>query len=276
MLCGVACCTRWPARLVDIDFAFMGELPTSKQACIDSWWAGRGRGAFGQRLNLYTQDMHKLEAVPSTSTSLANGFAMLSKFFPFGKPMLAEVENRLFQELGLAGPEAVVFDDEYICTGGQLAELIAGRDRFNAELRCWVYKVKGAPQGLCCHPYDLASVLVAEEAGVIITDARGKTLDGPLDVTTGLDWIGFANSALQAIIEPKLQAVMVSFEPTGSVLAVFRDYDIDGNGTIKREYLAQLMQELDPNLSADNIEALMSDVPPGHKVSYEEFIKSLF
>jgi hypothetical protein len=45
-------------------------------------------------------------------------------------------------------------------------------------------------------------MLIAEEAGVILTDGRGQPLDGPMDVTTGLAWAGFANPALRQRVEP--------------------------------------------------------------------------
>jgi hypothetical protein len=39
---------------------------------------------------------------------------------------------------------------------------------------------------------------------VILTNGLGKPLDGPLDVTTGLSWAGFASRQLQQAIEPIL------------------------------------------------------------------------
>jgi hypothetical protein len=64
--------------------------------------------------------------------------------------------------------------------------------------------------GLCCHPYDCATWLIAEEAGVILTDGLGKPLNGPLDTTTGLSWAGFANHALHAKIQPILSRFLNS------------------------------------------------------------------
>ena len=100
--------------------------------------------------------------------------------------------------------KALVFDDQYISTGGQFYELIVGHDRFNADLRPLFYRIQDQPPGLCCHPYDCATWLVAEEAGVSLSDGRGGPLDGPLDVTTGLSWAGYANGALREKIEPLL------------------------------------------------------------------------
>jgi hypothetical protein len=61
---------------------------------------------------------------------------------------------------------------------------------------------------LCCHPYDLCTTLIAREAGVIITDPAGAPLDAPLDLTTDVAWVGYANDALRRSIEPVLQAVL--------------------------------------------------------------------
>ena len=38
---------------------------------------------------------------------------------------------------------------------------------------------RGLPRGLCCHPYDLSTALVAEESGVILTDAVGAPCGSP-------------------------------------------------------------------------------------------------
>jgi hypothetical protein len=100
--------------------------------------------------------------------------------------------------------KATVFDDQYISTGGQFYELIVGHDRFNADLRPLFYQAQRQPEGLCCHPYDCATLLVAEEAGVIITNGLGQPLDGPMDTTTGLSWAGYANKALHDRIQPLL------------------------------------------------------------------------
>jgi hypothetical protein len=45
---------------------------------------------------------------------------------------------------------------------------------------------------------------------VILTDGLGRPLDGPLDVTTGISWAGFANRDLQGAIEPVLTSYFKS------------------------------------------------------------------
>ena len=61
--------------------------------------------------------------------------------------------------------------DQYISAGGQLYELTAGHDRFIADLRPLlesVYAARGLPPVIAAHPYDLCTLLVAREAGVIV------------------------------------------------------------------------------------------------------------
>jgi hypothetical protein len=142
------------------------------------------------------------------ATSIEHGFVTISNFFPGNKVLAGELSEYLVRNL--LGPadvtRAMVFEDQYISTGGQFYELIAGHDRFVADLRPLFYRLQNQPAGLCCHPYDCAAMLIAEEAGVILTDGRGGALNGPLDVTTGLSWAGYCNSVIQRQIEPLLDA----------------------------------------------------------------------
>jgi hypothetical protein len=110
----------------------------------------------------------------------------------------------------LAG-KAACFEDQYLSTGGQLYELMMGHDRFIADLRPLLRPVlaeRGLPLPLCCHPYDLCTALIAEEAGVVLTDAAGAALDGPFDIEADLAWVGYANTRLRARVEPAFHAAL--------------------------------------------------------------------
>ena len=96
-----------------------------------------------------------------------------------------------------------IFDDQYIATGGQMAELIRGHDRFCCDVRPLTDEIAqshGFPPSTVCHPYDMAGMLVAEQAGVIVCDPRGSSLDAPFDVTTPIGWCGYANRQLYRTI----------------------------------------------------------------------------
>ena len=197
-------------RLRDIEVAVMSELPTSKMGHADVLWAVKGEGTKGQRVNLATGHGEPLPIGPSRADTLRHGFASVVNFFPGTKQLASELmEYIALNTIGEADvTRATIFDDQYISTGGQFFELINGHDRFIADLRPAFYARQGQPEGLCCHPYDCATLLIAEEAGVILTDEKGRPLDGPLDTTTGLNWIGYANATLREKIEPLVQAFL--------------------------------------------------------------------
>ena len=209
-LAGVAPNRGPQTRLRDIEVAVMTELPTSKMGYADVLWAAKGGGARAERVDLRSGASEPLPLRPSSADTIRHGFASVVNFFPGTKVLSSELMEHLVRHLvGDADvTKAMVFDDQYISTGGQFYELIVGHDRFNADLRPLLYRIQNQPDGLCCHPYDCATALIAEEAGVILTDGRGGPLDGPMDVTTGLSWAGYANPALRATIEPLMAAFL--------------------------------------------------------------------
>jgi fructose-1,6-bisphosphatase/inositol monophosphatase family enzyme len=197
-------------RLRDVEVAVMTELPTSKMGRADVLWAVKGQGATGVRVDLTSGDEVPLLLRPSQARGIDHGFAMIADFFPGTKVLAGELMEYLVRHLVGAADvtKATVFEDQYISTGGQFYELIVGHDRFNADLRPAFYRIQNQPAGLCCHPYDCAGLLIAEEAGVVITDEQGRPLDGPLDVTSGISWVGYANELLRSRIDPLLRAFL--------------------------------------------------------------------
>jgi fructose-1,6-bisphosphatase/inositol monophosphatase family enzyme len=200
-------------RLRDLQVAALVELPTPRARLADAFCAVRGQGVRGETLDLATGARRPLAATPHPGPTLRGGFAHLARFFPPGKGLLAQLEEDLLHTLfPEARPgEILAFDDQYIASGGQLYELLTGKDRFVADLRATLHRSAAfgdRPAGHACHPYDLAAHLLAEEAGCPLTDAAGDPLDGPLDTTTPLDWIGYANPALRAEVEPVLRPLV--------------------------------------------------------------------
>jgi hypothetical protein len=193
-------------NLSDIVVAAMTELPTSKQWRADQLSAVRGGGVRAQSVNLLTGRRQGLKVAPSRARDCRGGFAAISRFFPEGKALLAELEEKLWTELygreGAAGP--MVFDDQYICTGGQLHELIVGHDRFLADLRPLAFQKLELKSALVCHPYDICTALIALEAGCVIEAPLGGKLNVSLDTTTPVAWAGYANPALARHIRPVL------------------------------------------------------------------------
>ena len=203
------------ATLADLRLAVQTEIPTLKQHLCDVAWAVAGAGAAAERVDRVGRTRRPLALRPSGAATLAHGFGSLAKFFAGTRAALADIDDAVIARLQAAGGdgEALVFDDQYISTGGQLYELMCGHDRFVADVRPLLIpglRARGAPAPLCAHPYDLATELVAREAGVIVTDPAGQPLRAPLDVTTDVAWIGFANPALAQTVGEALRAELTS------------------------------------------------------------------
>jgi fructose-1,6-bisphosphatase/inositol monophosphatase family enzyme len=204
VLTGVAPNRGAETRLSDIVLAVQTEIPLLKQHLSDQLWAIRGKGMEARRWNLLTRAAEPLTLRRSAAATIAHGFATIVRFFPGAKEMLGTIDDEVIQTLVKPEPgRAASFEDQYASTAGELYELMAGHDRFVADLRPLLYAT-----GMCCHPYDLSSALIATEAGVIITDPAGGPVDAPLDLTTDMAWVGYANESLRASIEPVLQAAL--------------------------------------------------------------------
>jgi fructose-1,6-bisphosphatase/inositol monophosphatase family enzyme len=198
--------------LADLVVAAMTELPTSKAAAADQLSGVRGRGVRAERIDLRTGRRTKFRPRPSTARDVAHGFASFAKFFPEGKAWIATREEALWRALGVSGAAGgqPVFDDQYLSSGGQLYELIVGHDRFVADVRPVAFARLGikASASLACHPYDVCVALLAQEAGCVVTALDGKPLRAPLDTTSPVAWVGYANRALARKIAPKLRRVL--------------------------------------------------------------------
>jgi fructose-1,6-bisphosphatase/inositol monophosphatase family enzyme len=199
-----------PRSLADIELAVQTEIPLVKQHLSDELWAVRGQGATALRVNRLTGESAPLDLRPSTSTTLAHGFAMIARFFPGNRARLAELDDELVDAvLGPPAPgKAQLFEDQYISSGGQLYELMAGHDRFVADLRPIFERTRAGGAALCCHPYDLSTELIARELGVVVTGVDGRPLDAPLDVGSDVSWIGYANPAIRTLVEPHLRRLL--------------------------------------------------------------------
>jgi len=192
-------------NLSDIIVAAMTELPTSKGGYADQLTAVRSQGVRAERIDLRTGRRVKFTPRPSRAKEVAHGFASFAKYFPPGKAWLAEREEKLWRALG-DGEE--IFDDQYLSSGGQLYELLMGHDRFIADLRPLAFAKLRLPRALACHPYDICTALIARELGCVVTAPEGKALRAPLDTTTPVAWVGYANRSLARRIGPKLRKIV--------------------------------------------------------------------
>src|SRR5947207_4845466 len=206
VLSGVAPNRGAATRLSDVVLAVQTEIPLLKQHLSDQVWALRGQGMNARRWNRVSGKAEPLPLRRSGAATIAHGFATVVRFFPGAREILGAIDDEVAHALVQPEPgRAACFEDQYACTGGELYELMAGHDRFIADLRPLV---KSASPPLCCHPYDVCTALIALEAGVIVTDPSGAALDATFDLTTDVAWVGYANEPLRHAIEPVLQAAL--------------------------------------------------------------------
>ena len=198
--------------IADIEVAVMTEIPTTRQWRADQLSATKHGGiqtiAFDIRNDFYAT---RVALSASDAAEVNHAFGTVCRFFPAGSVLLSQVEDTLWERLygTPETPSPTVFNDQYISTGGQFYEILSGHDRFIADLRPEAFRKIGlSTNNLTAHPYDVATALLLTEAGCIVEKPNGEALDYPLDCTTPVSWVAYANQALAEGIRPTLQAVM--------------------------------------------------------------------
>ncbi len=197
------------ARLRDIEIAVMVELPTTRHRGSYRLSARRGAGVRGGFFDFAREVEEPGLPTPFEGTSLEHGFAGLFSPGPEAKEAVGSLVERLlsaYTNKPVAG--LPVFDDQYISTGGQFFDLMSGRLRLYGDLRpSFMQPVPGQPQ-FVCHPYDVCTALIAQEAGCVIESPDGTPLDPLLDTTSAVAWMGYANADIAARARPIMQTLL--------------------------------------------------------------------
>ncbi len=205
-LAAAACGSKARPRLSDAVASVGVELPTSKQGYADILVWSLDRPVKISRQDVRTGVASPLNARPTTARTLDQGFGCVAAFFPEGKAAAAGLAETIAQANGAERPDQI-FDDQYMSSGGQMVELVLGRDRFVVDLR---------PQfshGQCAHPYDLALAPLAKAAGVILCGVDQQPLDAPFDLTTPVAWCGYANAHIRNRVEPHVASFLAERRP---------------------------------------------------------------
>ena len=202
-------------HLGDIVVAAMTELPISKQWRSDQFSVVRGSGKLvATSTNVLTGRRTRLAVRPSSATSFHHSFSTVSKFFLPGKTWLAEFEENLWRELGELKPGAEpppIFEDQYISCGGQIAEVLLGHDLMVIDVRPEAFRALGLrDSALTSHPYDLCVELLVREAGAIIERPTGGRLRDPLDTTSAVSFVVYANASLARKVRPVIRRSFAS------------------------------------------------------------------
>ena len=216
-LAGAAVNKGSQTSLQDIECAVICEIPTSKALYSDCLTAIRGQGVFARRRNILTEEQEPLTVKPSKANSIRGGFAQISRFFSPGREILAKIEEELLETLfpDASDGEILSFEDQYISTGGQIYEMLMGHDRFTADIRHGLYQAyekETGRTGHICHPYDLAGLLVAEEAGLIVRTLENTPPDYAFDTTVAADWIAYANEDIYKEVEAVFSKILKKWQ----------------------------------------------------------------
>ncbi len=210
VLAGIAPQKGDDTRLSDIVAASMTELPTTKQWRSDQFSATRGGGVTAVATNVLDGSILPITVAPSQARDFLHGFSWVAKYFPEGRTLTSQVEELMWEEIcqPKADESLPIFDDQYLSTGGAFYEFLSGHDRMGADLRPLIFARLGLESPMVCHPYDVAAALILEEAGIVYEHPLGGFPDAPLDTTTPMTWVIWANSTLADQARPALRKVL--------------------------------------------------------------------
>ena len=181
---------RRAQTLDDLEVGTAVELPTARACLARVAWAVRGG-----RPHAVDDDLvrgggpHPVELRSREGADLERAWVTVARFSPGQKEVIGRFEDAL-----LAGLE--VYEDPYLCSGGQLMGLASGADAAVLDPR----PLFGAH--FCAHPYDLAALVVARAAGVVVEALPPGPLDVPLEPTVDVAWAGYANEQVAERLRP--------------------------------------------------------------------------
>ena len=216
ILAGIAPQRGKDNTLADIDVSAMTEIPTTRQWRADQLSATRGGGMQATAFDIRNDfKPAPVDLQPSQANEVRHAFGTICRFFPAGSTLLSQIEELLWEQLygDSSDGTPLVFNDQYISTGGQFYEILSGHDRFVADLRPIAFRVLDIEENLSAHPYDVCCALILEEAGCVVEHPDGSALNCPLDTTSAVNWVAYANEELADNIRPALQTVLGRLVP---------------------------------------------------------------
>ena len=186
---------RRDTRIRDIVLAVQTEIPLLKQHLCDQLWAVRGEGAWATRFNRITGER---EPLAPHAVARRHDRARLREREPVlpRRARRARRDRRRDRDRGARRAnrgEGRVFRGSVSLDGRPALRVDGGtrslhrRHSSAAEADSRAARIAGA---LCCHPYDICTALIAEELGVIVTNAIGGPIDAPFDIESDVSWVG--------------------------------------------------------------------------------------
>lgn len=196
-------------RLNDLQAAVMVELPPTRQRGSYRISARRGEGVRSTFLDFVRGEIACPLPSPHPGHSLEHGYSGIFSPGPEAKGAIGEFVERLLAAYEQKPSQGLsIFDDQYTSTGGQLFDLMTGRLRLYGDLRPYFISSQVGTNPFVCHPYDICTALIAEEAGCVVEQADGTPLGLPLDTTSPVAWMGYANRGIADKARPIVQSLL--------------------------------------------------------------------
>lgn len=173
---------REAVTLEDLEVGAAVELPTPRAAIAREAWAARGGPARALDRDLRTGATHRVVLEPDGR--LDHAFVTVARFGPGSHGPIGAWADDLLEGL-------TVFDDLHPCSAGLLMGVASGSDAAVLDPRPLLH-----PRGMAAHPYDLAALVVARAAGVVVEAIPPGPLDVPLDPEAPVSWAAYATEAV--------------------------------------------------------------------------------
>ena len=183
---------RHARTLEDHEVGAAVELPTDRAAVGMVAWARRGGPPHAEDDDLANPAATPTPVAlnPRAGAELSRTFVTVVRFAPGAKGAIGAWEDEL-----LAGLE--VYEDQWLCTGGLMMGLATGADSAVLDPRPLL-----CGDQLAAHPYDLAALVIARAAGVVVEALPAGPLHVPLRPDEPVAWAGYANEEIAARLRP--------------------------------------------------------------------------
>ncbi|QDU66842.1 inositol monophosphatase family protein [Engelhardtia mirabilis] len=200
-----------PPRLGDVCAGIVAELPDSRGGRFRVVSAARGQGCRIEEREVADGRLLGERRLTADDDDRADhGYFPFFRYAPDLRAPIAALESAFLQRLETQEQALVehCFDDQYICSAGQLVLTMLGRYRMVVDARPLVAARLGRSTRPS-KPYDLAgAVLCAREAGCVVEAPDGSELDFELDTLTPVAFAAFHNPATARRLAPHLRAVL--------------------------------------------------------------------
>ncbi len=197
-------------RCSDLTGGIVAELPTSRARTRTILVSERGKPCHLEERDLLTSVVTaERELVVDTDNRVDHGYFPFFRYMHDLRPAIAQMEADFLARLESIESADVrnCYDDQYICSAGQLIMLAMGTYRFVVDPRALLAERRGRPT-ITTKPYDIGgAVLCAQSAGCIITAPDGSALDFDIDTHSPISFVGYANAPTRLRLEPHWLAV---------------------------------------------------------------------